>query len=170
LGYSLAAATQQRREMTDPQSSSKCKTWVNEKNGVEIKALLAEDLPFEATKGAGVEIADLWILFLSILSNDYWVAYGVVDNLNGEPQDSLDQSNLSELKKMSIVIGDRWWRIAKEPMQNSVRHRMLADDARVVNDIIMEMSFSELQERRALIDWESVKRRWEKFPMVLSLN
>lgn len=144
--------------------------WTNQKAGVEVKAIMVEDVPYEATAGAGVEVADLWILFLSIIGNDYWIAYGIVDTLDGEPHDSLAASNLTELKKMSIVIGDRWEKIEDTPAQTSQRHRMLASDAKVVNDIIMEMSFTELQERRALIEWEGVKRHWERFPMVLSLN
>ncbi len=144
--------------------------WTNQQAGIEIKAVLVENVPYEATAGSGTEISDLWILFISILGNDYWVAYGVVDTLDSEPHDSLANANVTELKKMSIVVGDRWKKVQEEPMQTSQRHRALADDAKVVNDIIMEMSFTELQERRSLIDWESVKMHWSKFPMVLSLN
>jgi hypothetical protein len=144
--------------------------WTNQKHGIEIKAVLAEDVPYEATAGVGTEVADLWILFISIISNDYWVAYGIVDSLDGEPEESLASQNITELKKISIVLGDRWRKIDGEPVQHSQRHRLLANDSKVVNDIIMEMSFSELLERRQMVEWEVIQRRWSQFPMILSLN
>lgn len=143
-------------------------TWAID--GVEVRAVLIKNAAFLATEDSEEERADLWFMFLAIQGNDSWVAYGIVDTIEDEPKDTLAMMNITRLKKLSIVIGDKWEKIDKNIVGNAMRHQKLNHDAEVVNETIMEMSFTELQEQRARVDFEGIARFWGRQGMTLSLN
>lgn len=148
------------------------RTFDNIEAGVQVAAVLVEDIPVKTSEEEeATELTDLWFFFISIYKNDCWVGYCIADSMNGEPDRSLANSNLDELKRLSVLVGDSWEEIEKNHQAASLRHR------RVINDLddetkeaMMSMSFAEVQERRAKIDFEGVRTHWRKFPMVLSLN
>lgn len=151
------------------QIDSKIQEW-NIDEGITIRAAFVKDVPYAATEDIPIEHGDLWILFLSIFSNDQWIAYGAIDSLAGQPELSVKELSIGRLKKLSILIGDPWFKIQSGPMQASQKHRKLVEDVKVVNPDFESMSYLELLDRRAMADWEGITIHWAKQGIILSLN
>lgn len=148
------------------------RTFENKTAGIEIAAVLVEDVPIRQSDEDEVEAeVDLWFFFVSIVHNNSWFAYAITDTMEGEPDRSIQRSDITELKKLSILLGDPWEKIENDYQSVSIRHRRtLADLDDETRSVMLEMSFSELLERRQKIDFESIRAHWRKFPMVLSMN
>lgn len=153
-------------------TAARTRTFDNQEAGIEIAAVLVENVPVRQSEEDEIEQeVDLWFLFVSIMGNDSWFSYAITDTMEGEPTKSIERGNITELKKLSILIGDSWDEVEKDYQQVSIRHRRtLGDLDEETKSVMLEMSFSELIERRQKIDFESIRAHWRKFPMVLSLN
>lgn len=149
---------------------SKTQEWNFNDPGITIRAAFVENAPYAATENSPIEHGDLWILFLSIIDSNHWIAYGVVDSLIDQPKISMAGLPLERLKKLSILIGDAWFKIQAGPMLASQRHRKLVDDVKVVNPDFESMSYLKLMEKRSMTDWEALAIHWGKKGMAISLN
>lgn len=146
--------------------------WTKPQRGVDIRAALVEDVPYEASPDKGVEIKDLWIMFVSIQGQDRWLAYGIVDTLTGEPEMSLrfQDPDLERLKKLSILIGDHWMKLEYNPMPFAQKHRRLVAEVEVVIDDVLARTYEDLTKERTDADWKTMESIWRQHGMKLSLN
>lgn len=148
----------------------KFKEWTKIKAGATIRATLVEGIPVQASEESEVEKKDLWLLFISISSNDRWLSYGAVDQLIGEPELSLHNLDIERLKKLSILIGHSWMRLEDAPEVIAQIQRTQVAEVDVVIDEVMAMSYTELIKKREDSDWETTEALWRHRGIKLSLN
>lgn len=141
-------------------NTDKVLTFADEMNELALKAALIREFEIEYADGT-TATGPCWFWFVSILDQDSWFSFAVSNDAD-DPDDIISQSDLDELRRMSVWLGRTWEDIIGGCVHCAAVEMRAARNAmsvQIFEDVMEIESIDKLRELRTEGQWKAMQEQ-----------